>query len=163
MENIPDSGPSPRLRPPDFLLPSAESAAVRGRTGAPDIYVSWGGQVYGPTGAEEIIAGVRAASFETDAVYWHQGLPEWRPVAAFPEEFARGETSAPAAAASETPPATDRATKAPNTDRRRHRKPRTAKKTKNQRFGSTGRAVILGFILLAVLLTVGILLLLMLI
>ena len=48
------------------------------------IYVSWNGEIYGPSKSEDIAAGIRAAWFEEGTLYWHEGLDQWRPLAEFP-------------------------------------------------------------------------------
>lgn len=60
------------------MLPNAESTAARRSRGEPDIYLAWDGEVYGPTGIEEIMAGIRASYFEKDTTFWFEGLAEWR-------------------------------------------------------------------------------------
>lgn len=78
----------PRFRPPDAQLPDSASAK-RLRPGEAAVYLSWGGQVFGPASPREVLAGLRASSFEKGALFWFEGQPEWRPVAEFPREEQR--------------------------------------------------------------------------
>lgn len=109
-----------------------------------------------------MIAGVRASSFEEGALYWHEGLDEWKPVREFPDSetpgikdwrrvMPRDLPAAPKLPAKtrEADPASDRP--------RRSRAP----KPPSRQLGRGGRAIFLGIALLAALLMMGILLLLM--
>jgi hypothetical protein len=153
----------PRFRPPDFLLPTAESTAARRRDGEPDIFVSWGGEVYGPAGPSEILAGIKASWFEPDATFWFEGQSTWQPLQDFPGIYqtAKPRISPTKDQESEpetnTPSATDR----PRSSSRR-------KKHRGARHGTESKSparwwIILGFVALGTLVTAGILLLLMLI
>lgn len=141
------------LRPADFLLPKAgASAAARGDA---QIYLSWGGEIYGPATGEEIAAGLRASWFEEGALFWHEGLEDWKPVTEFSFPARRpAQDSWPRVVASDVPsaPSLPRAGRAAK-----------AGKPKPQPLGGHGRAIVFGFVLLAVLLTVGIILALMLV
>jgi hypothetical protein len=148
-------------RPADFLLNNDEKSAARRRAGEPDIYLSWGGQVYGPAGAEEVLAGLRASWFEADATFWFEGQEEWLPVAEFPSggipAGTRDEVSEPAPAAPPEEPPVARTTARPRRRSKGH-KPKTARRP---RIGTRGLLIVFAFVLLAVAVTVGILLLLM--
>lgn len=107
------------------------------------------------------MAGIRTSWFEEDALYWHEGLDDWRPVGEFPvsptndcRHVQPGELPA-----APSLPASPRGAHGPLS---RERRPRSSKPA-SRRLGSRGRAIFLVFALLAVLLTVGALLLLMLI
>lgn len=148
-------------RPADFLLNNDEKSAARRRAGEPDIYLSWGGQVYGPAGAEEVLAGLRASWFETDATFWFEGQGEWLPVADFPAggipARTHEEVSEPLPAAPPDEPPASRTTARP----RRRSKGHKPKAARRPRIGARGLLIVFAFVLLAVSLTVGILLLLM--
>ena len=126
------------------------------------IYLSWGGKVYGPSSRDEVMAGIRTAWFEHDALYWHEGLDQWKPVGEFPfsaedaKQIAAQSVKTGAVPAVPTLPAA-----APEDRRPRGRSRRTrGSRPGSQRLGGKGRTIAFGFALLAVLLTVGILLLL---
>ena len=142
-------------RSADFQLPAPAPAK-----GA--IYLSWGGKVYGPSTREEVVAGLRTAWFEDDTLYWHEGLDQWKHVREFPfsEDGRRKEGADPAPRM--VMPAAPSLPAAAKEGGRRHghsRRHRTSKPS-SHRLGGKGRALVFGFVLLAVLLTVGILLLL---
>ncbi len=156
--------PAPSFRPPDFLLPKVENPAARRRSSEPDIYLSWGGEVYGPAAAADVIAGVRAAWFEDGALYWLEGQSEWRPVSEFPaiapklagkRTFAEAGPpvpgNAPAEAATDTQSGKNFKPAAP----KRPKAPRIPKQTRDYR----GIGIVILFVLVAVGLTVGIILL----
>jgi hypothetical protein len=155
------------VRPPDFLLPQA---IPRPRSGEPEIYLSWGGTVYGPAGTKQVLAGVRTAWFEPDALFWFEGQAGWRPVAEFPALFDQAPTDDPASPLVETTPpdAPTRTAPAPapadRAARRRRRDGKHRPAKSPRRRGRTSRAlrlIILVFILLAAVATVGIIFLLM--
>lgn len=129
------------------------------------IYLSWGGKVYGPSSRDEVMAGIRTAWFEHDALYWHEGLDQWKPVGEFPVSFedtrrysADDVRSGAVPAAPTLPAAAPKERRASGNSRRTR-----GSGPGPQRLGGKGRMIVLGFVLLAVLLTVGILLLLMLV
>lgn len=166
-ENMPAppaaAGPSPALRPPDFLLPQSERGSSRRRTGEPEIYVSWGGQIYGPAGVDDVLTGVRTAYFEEDALFWFEGQPEWRPVDELEDLFAEDEVELPVAATRHEPPSEPIRPSWPasrssggNSGRKRRRRARPARSSRSSR---AGRLIVLGAVLLAVLITAGLLLL----
>lgn len=160
--------PTSREHPPGF--PAADTPAPDSdcpRSGELLVYLSWGGEIYGPSGAEDVLAGIRAASFEEDALFWFEGQKNWLPVGEFPGMFASTQpedpSPAPAAIAADIPTKEPRArhpARSPGPARRRNapRKPKPGKRTG---LGKRGALIIFGFALLAVGLTVGILLLLM--
>jgi hypothetical protein len=126
------------------------------------IYLSWGGKVYGPSSRDEVMSGIRTAWFEHDALYWHEGLDQWKPVGEFPvsledtKKFAADGLRAGAVPAAPSLPAA-----APEEQRPRGNSRRTRGSRPGSRWlGGKGRTIVFGFALLAVLLTVGILLLL---
>lgn len=159
--------PPPAFRPPDFLLPQSENAAMRRRFGEPEIFLSWNGEVYGPATAAEVVAGVRSSSFETGALYWFEGQKEWRPVAEFPgiapTLSAKRPTQTPAEdAADAPPPPADPSHDKPVRRRKKHshhKRPAAPPIPKNQS-NLRGIGIIIIFALLAVGLTTGIILLL---
>lgn len=165
MESSPASSTTnePRFRPPDFLLPTAESSAARRRNREPDIFVSWGGEVYGPAGPGEILAGIKAAWFEPDTAFWFEGQSSWQPLQDFPEIYQTAKTPTPPVQDQE--PATETNTPAAND------KPRSSSRRKKHRRACHSKEsisparlwFILGFVALGTLVTAGILLLLMLI
>lgn len=130
------------------------------------IFLAWGGETYGPATAEEITNGLRASWFAADALYWHEGLPEWKPIGEFSQS---GPGNTPVQnwvdRKLENAP---HAPELPGRDKRRRRsrkKDGRAGKTKPRasKAGLPGAAVIIGFAVLGVLLTVGIIMLLMLV
>ena len=166
-ENMPAppaaAGPTPTLRPPDFLLPQSERGAARRRTGEPEIYVSWGGQIYGPAGVDDVLTGVRTAYFEEDALFWFEGQSAWRPVDELEDLFAEDEVELPVAATRHEPPSEPIRPSWPasrssggNSGRKRRRRAKPASSSRSSR---AGRLIVLGAVLLAVLITAGLLLL----
>ena len=148
------------IQPPDFLLPRAGlQRAKRAK-----FFLSWGGEVYGPTTESEILAGMRASSFGEDALYWREGSEGWRPLAEFlsdnpmapPEEWLQQGTEEPPAIP-ETP---GRSQGSVARTKRGHRPSRKAA-PRPQGGRSHAPLVIFGIVILAVLLTVSMLLLLM--
>lgn len=129
------------------------------RTNRQNIFLTWGGEIYGPSSEEDVIAGVRTSSFDEEALYWHEGMKEWKPVYEFAtppsKQWQRvNPRNLP------TAPRLPEQVPGANSRRRRPRRSRTSKPA-SQRIGNGGRAIFLGIVVLAVLLTVGILLLLM--
>lgn len=159
--------PKSALRPPDFLLPHAEKAAARKRRGEPDVYVSWGGQIYGPTAIEDIMKGVRSSYFEEDAIFWFEGRNEWSPVRALPELLE--ETSpdlphearhhpAPSEAIRPSWPGSGKRGSTPQRKRRRYTN--RNRKVEPKRARLDGRWIVAGAVVLAVAMTAGVLVLL---
>lgn len=160
------SKPASATRPPDFVLPKFENAGARRRSGEPEIYLSWGGEIYGPTAADDVVAGVRTSYFEEGALYWFEGQSEWLPVSGFPE-------IAPTLAATRNTGVAGNS----SGDRAQHghaesggeavldrlsggaKRPKTPRAPK-ARGDYRGIGIVIAFVLLAVGLTVGILLLL---
>lgn len=161
--NSPEKSPdAPKIRPPDFFLPNAEKSAARKREGEPDIYLSWGGQIYGPAGSEDVIAGVRSSWFEPDTLYWFEGQKDWRPVGEFPGLSGGMEARQPADAGkadASTVPAEDNDL-GKNRRRRRKSKSVVPRAPRGQAMKKTSRWIILAFSLLAIALTAGLILLL---
>jgi len=163
----PPAPKSPRtaLRPPDFLLPQADKTAARKRNGGPDVYVSWGDQIYGPSAVADVVSGVRATYFEEDALFWFEGRNEWRPVAELPALFENASEELPRAAQQHSAPPEAvkpawpgaRKRSSSSGERRRRRGNRRAAKPRSAQNG--GRLIVIAAVLLAVLLTVGMLLL----
>lgn len=142
--------PAPGFRPPDFLLPKAEGPTRR-RLGEPDIYLSWGGQVYGPAAVDDVIAGVRTSWFEDDALFWFEGQTDWLPVGTFPDLAVQITQKRNALSALHAGSGTSK-----SEPPRRPLIPRPPKPQRDYR----GLGIIILFVLLAIGLTVGILLLL---
>jgi hypothetical protein len=169
-ENMP-APPAPKtprsaLRPPDFFLPQSDKSAARKRNGEPDVYVSWGGQIYGPTAVEDVIKGVRTSYFEEDALFWFESRDEWRPVSELSALFEESSAELPTAARLHPAPsegvkpawpgARKRSSSAGERRRRRSHRNRASKATRAQ---IGGRLIVIAAVLLAVVLTAGILLL----
>lgn len=144
----------------DGLASPRPGPAPAGARPSAGVYLSWGGQIYGPSTREEVRAGIRTSWFEDGALYWHEGLEDWKPVAEFPVSSAEEEGKMRAAALPAAPalPSTTGGTNRGGRGRRAR-----SSKPSSSRLGRRGRAMFLIFSLLAVLLTVGVLLLLMLI
>lgn len=126
--------------------------------------MSWDGMVYGPASAEDVLAGIRAASFKPDALFWFEGQEDWLPLASFPDivEFSQESPVAPTAPPTFPPRPLPAANKQTGEHRRKERH-RRSRPHKPSRLGRRGRIVALGFAILAALLTIGLLSLLMLI
>lgn len=169
-EDLPDL-PSPgstrsAIRPPDFLLPASEKGGAARRGAGPDVYVSWGGQVYGPATLDDVLSGVRTAYFEQDALFWFEGREQWRPVGELPDLLAAGESiparrNPPAAQPAEGvrphwPGSRRRRGSERGDQRRRGSKGRGGRSSRSQ---LGGRLIVIGAVLLAVLITAGLLLL----
>jgi hypothetical protein len=150
----------PEVRPPDFLLPKAEGSATR-RPGG--IYVSWDGRVYGPTEAANILAGIKTSFFNQDAQFWFEGQANWQPLSTFTEAVGFSHekpvtSSDPLASAPTTPPALPPRQPSGHRRKDRHRHSRSCNKNHRSR---RDPVVVVGFLILAALLTVGLLSLLM--
>jgi len=131
----------------------------------PSIFLSWGGEIYGPATEGEVVRGVQTSWFEESALYWHEGLDSWRPVYEFkPSSKWRSEpdwNSRKVGFAPRAPRLPEQRKRAQRGSRgQRERKPKAAMR---RGIGRSGRAIVFGFAALAVALTVAILLLLMLI
>lgn len=132
----------------------------------PKIFLCWGGEIYGPSSPEEIINGLRTSWFEVDAFYWHEGMPEWKPIAEFSASSARqtpiknwtDQRIAVAPQAPELPSSEEK-----NASSRARGSRAGSSKKRTHRPGHPGAAVIIGFAFLGVLLTVGIIIILMLV
>lgn len=72
-----------RIRPPLARLPGVK-VETRTKSAGPDIYLSWDGETYGPCTGEDVLAGLRAASFDEFTYFWFEGQAEWRQVEEFP-------------------------------------------------------------------------------
>jgi len=142
----------------DDCLPSPVGSTKGSR---PCIFLSWAGGIYGPATPEEVANGIRTSWFEKDALYWHEGLEDWKPVYEF--LLPTGQTADWTTRTVDSPPsapklpAQSRQSKSGHHERRRPRK----SKTRARKLDRRGRALFFGIALIAVLLTVGILLLLM--
>lgn len=161
-DDTPPSSPSlTPVRPPDFVLPRADGP-VRNRPGQLQVYLTWGGEVYGPATADDVQAGLRSSSFEAGALFWFEGQDEWAPVAAFPHVIESLGGRLPTARHSGTPQQALQA--APSRDGKP--RPRPRQMTEHPKppkaphsNGHQGYWLVAGFILLAIGLTVGVLLL----
>jgi len=158
---------APVLRPPDFLLPQSERSTARRRSGEPEIYVSWGGQIYGPAAVDDVLTGVRTAYFESDSLFWFEGQPGWRPVEELEDLFAEDSVELPATANRHDPPAEPIRPAWPGSGsssgrrRRRKSKPgRTNRHSRSSRSSLAGRLIVIAAVLLAIAITAGLLLLL---
>lgn len=165
-ENMPappeHAGPAPALRPPDFLLPQTERGSAR-NADEPEIYVSWGGQIYGPSAVEDVLSGVRTAYFGEEAMFWFEGQDEWRPVEELRECLQQRKAGLPVAATRHAPPPEpirphwpgSRSAAASTGERRRRRK---GGSSRSSRRGRAGRLIVIGAVLLAIAITAGLLL-----
>lgn len=125
------------------------------------IFLSWAGEIYGPATLEEVANGVRTSWFEQDTLYWHEGLNEWKPVHEFalpneshPDLASRKLTTAPSAPDLPTSPR-------PREPRSNGRRRPQQSKRRPRKLDWRGHTIVFGFAALAVALTVGIILLLM--
>lgn len=150
------SSPVQLLRPQNSLLRRGDSSAAKRRPGEPEIYLSWGGEVYGPAAPEDVRAGIKVAYYEAGTTFWHEGMAEWRPLKEFPETFAAPTRPAPRPGPSPTTEANEPQGKS----RGRAKKTKPPQPRKQSRHGLW---VVIIFCLLAVGLTVGVILLMMLI
>lgn len=145
----------PRFRPPDFLLPNAESSTARRRNGEPDIFVSWGGEVYGPTGPDDILARLKATWFEPDAAFWFEGQESWRPLKDFAEIYQSAKPATPLVSEAEIETKSPLPAEQPRSSSRRKRRRGARHSTEAK---SPSRLwIVIGFVALATLATVGIL------
>ena len=168
----PSTGATPAIRPPDFFLPKTDLTTPGRRTGEPDVYVSWGGQIYGPSAVDHVVSGVRTSYFGDDALFWFEGRDGWSPIdelrALFQKEAA---IALPGATVLHLPPAKgirprmpgrkSTSTAGAQPERRRRRK--SGRKNRPNGPGRSilsGKLIVFGAILLAVLITAGMLLLL---
>ncbi len=167
--NPPAPGSSERTQPTTFPAPPAEWNIERLQSGEPLIYISWGGEVYGPAGPMDVLAGLRAAWFEEDALFWFEGQKEWLPVAEFPgyvgsdnpDERPTADGVLTAEAPTTIPKEAPAALPAKRLHSRSRGNGRKPKPGRRPGLGKRGALIVFGFALLAVGLTVGILLLLM--
>jgi len=155
------------VRPPDFLLPTGAQGTQRIRTGETEIFLSWGGAIYGPAGAEEVLAGVRTAWFEPDTLFWFEGQAVWLPVEEFTRLVDGGHHTLAArrvgAAPDEAPPlpSAARATVPRQSRGHRHRGRKNKPPRRHGRPSTLRRLIIFAFVLAAVAVTVVVILLLM--
>lgn len=164
-ESLHSTNPEPSGREPvgpNAAFPTSSSSGARGKPVS--IFLSWGGEIYGPATEVEVVKGVQTSWFDKGALYWHEGLDDWRPVHEFKAETAWSSkpdwNSRKVGFAPRAPRLPAEGKRAERGSRsQRERKPRTSR----QGIGRRGRAIFLGFAALAVALMVGILLLLMLI
>jgi hypothetical protein len=163
-----------RFRPPDDFLPTRAQNAQRSHAGEPEIFLSWGGAIYGPARAEEVTAGVRTSWFDKDTLFWVEGQTEWRPVDEFPGMQEGGHHTLAGrrigTAPDEAPPLPTRGSRSvarPSGARTRYAGRRSGKSGSSRRKGGRGRPsklarlLIFGVVILAVALTVALLFLLM--
>ena len=159
MPETQNTGEAAKPKDPPSDRPLSGAGSTKGA-----IYLSWGGKVYGPSSRDEVMAGIRTAWFEHDALYWHEGLDQWRPVDEFPVSFEETAKYATNGLRAGTAPAVPSLPAAREERRTRGNSRRTrGSRPGSRRLGGKGRTIVFGFALLAVLLTVGILLLLMLV
>lgn len=168
---LPSAG---RFRPPDELLPAHAKKAPRPEKGEKEIFLSWGGAIYGPARAEEVAAGVRTSWFEKGTLFWFEGQTEWLPVSEFPGLHEGGHHTLAArrvgAAPDEAPPLPSGETRpSPRSSsgtRTRHAGRRSSKSGSSRRKGrgrpsKLGRLLVFGVFLLAAVATIALLFLLM--
>lgn len=184
-EYVPDLPPSggtrSAIRPPDFLLPASEKGSPTRRGGA-HLYVSSGGQIYGPATADEAIAGLHSGYFDKDALFCPEASDDWRPLAELTAEGAEPSPSRPDTSRLVLPPPVRRSvppaggashpevTSKPRSTGRHssqvspgahsgRRRRRERSNAPRGRRNLVGRLIVLGAVLLAVLITAGLLLL----
>ena len=150
---------SPPVRPPDFLLPKVSGKLSEARQGK--VYLSWGGEIYGPASTEEVLAGIRASWFESSALYWHEGLAEWTSLASFPDSAPPTHGDWQRVAARDMPSAPSLPTAKNRGAGRNHRRRHRDSRVRGAGISRSSRIFVIGFVAFAVLLTALILLLLM--
>jgi len=150
---------SPPVRPPDFLLPKISGKTAEARQGK--IYLSWGGEIYGPAATEEVLAGIRASWFENGALYWHEGLEEWKPLADFPQSAPPTRGDWQRVAARDMPPAPLLPVTGNGGTGRHRRRRQRGSRVRAAGVGRSSRVFVIAIAFFAVLLTALILLLLM--
>ena len=169
MNPTPGQPEGPRFRPPDFFLPRNLQGPARVRGDGAEIFLSWGGAIYGPASAEEVAAGLRTNWFEDETLFWFEGQADWRPVADFPAVLESGHHTLAGRRIGAAPraapplPAAGRE-KSPRPERRRrrhHRKDGGKSPRRGARPSRAGRQMIFGIILVAAVVTVALLFLLM--
>lgn len=161
------SGPPPQspgqviapVRPPTFLLPKTAGKAAESPEAK--IYLSWGGEIYGPATVEEVAAGIRTSWFESGALYWHETLEEWKPVAEFPDSAPAARTNWQRVTAGDLPAAPSLPVSQGMHHQRHRKRHQRGSRSRRSAKAQSGRALIFGFVILAVLATVLILVLLM--
>jgi hypothetical protein len=179
-EEVPDlpapQGTRPAIRPPDFLLPASEKGAATRRGGGSNVYVSSGGQVYGPATAEQAIAGLLSGYFDQDALFCPEAGNDWRPLAELSAESAEPASSMPDGSRLILPPPVRRSvqpagvSRPESTSKRRRStevspQARSGRRRRRERSNAprgrhlVGRLIVIGAVLLAVLITAGLLLL----
>lgn len=165
---------SGRFRPPDELLPArGQKTSQRGK-GETEIFLSWGGAIYGPARPDEVVAGVRTGWFDKETLFWFEGQPEWLPVGEFPDLQAGGHHTLAGrrvgSAPDDAPPLPSETARTPHSGRagtRRSGRRRSGKSGSSRRKGGRGRTgklgrlLIFGIVLLAGAVTVALLFLLM--
>ena len=170
----PEPSAAGRFRPPDNFLPAHAQNATRRAAGEPEIFLSWGGAIYGPARADEVAAGVRTSWFEKETLFWFEGQTEWRPVDEFPQlhegghhTLAARRIGTPPDEAPPLPPRGSRSAARPSGAKTRYAGRRSAKSGSSRRKrgrgrpSKLGRLLVFGVILLGVALTVALLFLLM--
>ena len=180
----PPSTPGLKLRPPDLQLPKSERHAERSGGAKVGLYISSGGQTYGPSTPREVVASVRTGYFHEDAVFWVESRNEWRPLTELAQHVELPPTveepaylelppriplhsplpeaitpkwpgaSRPSSAPS-APSAFSSSSSSPGGERRRRK--RTGKKGKASKKRWAGPLIVLGLILLLILITAWVL------
>lgn len=165
---------SGRFRPPKELLPARAQQAARSGNGEAEVFLSWGGAIYGPARPDEVAAGVRTAWFEKETLFWFEGQPDWLPVSEFPGLHEGGHHTLAGrrigSAPDEAPPLPSNTPRALHSSRARTRHAggrRSGKSSSSRRKGGRGRPsklgrlLVFGVFLLAAVATVVLLFLLM--
>lgn len=171
----PEANASARFRPPQSFLPAHGKRSPRDAGGDREIFLTWGGAVYGPARAEEVTSGVRTSWFEKGTLFWCEGQTEWRPVEEFPGLHEVGLHALAGrrvgAAPDEAPPVPSKRSRAhshSSKGRKRTTGRRSGKSGSSRgnggrsRTGKLGRLYVFGGVLLAISLTLAMLFLLML-
>jgi hypothetical protein len=161
------------LFPTGQASPPTAAPAPSTENGETEIFLSWGGAIYGPARAEEVVTGLRTSWFDDDALFWFEGQPEWRPVDQFPglqggghQTLAGRRVGSPPDGAPPLPPDGSRPGRsaARSTRRAGHRSGKSGSPRRRGGRGrsqKTARGLIFGVVLLAVAATVALLFLLM--
>jgi len=164
--------PRSPLRPPDIFLPKPDKTAEHRNGGTSGIYVSSGGQVYGPAVARDVVAGLRTGYFDADALFRVAGGSEWRPVAEMAQHLNLPRLDAelphlelPPRIPLHVPPTEEIRPKWPSARRPSSSSPRGERRRSGSKGRSgkaakgklAGRLIVVGAILLAILITASLL------
>jgi hypothetical protein len=165
--------PRENFRPAEQLQPAHAPNTARSRGGEAQIFLSWGGAIYGPARPDEVAAGVRTSWFDKEALFWFEGQTEWRPVNEFPQLQEGGHHTlagrrvgtapdeAPPLPRAESRPATSSRSKTRRAANKSGKRGSSRRRGGRGRAGKIGRSLVFGIVLLAAAATVALLFLLM--